>query len=445
MTKAVSGFRFQVSGLLMHSVFIALFVCSQYLSFSQASSPYSRFGLGYVHTSVFSANKAMGEVAAPYASGVNINFTNPASYASLTRTTIEIGMNVEGSKIRAGDSTYTANSANINHFAIALVPNPKHNNFAVCLGLLPYSHINYTFIQDYRDTSLGSFRQVYGGKGSLYQAYFGGAYKIKGFSFGANLGFLFGKLDYQKTITFADTLYAFSTRNVTNMNVKSFVYTIGLQYQKLIFHSTSAPDARTDIFMTVGAYGSGGMKMKAKVSNYWDRFTIDPNYGILIVDTAQATFNQKATINLPFNIGAGLMFGNERFWMIGTDFKFMNWQKYSSPLNNGGLKDSWRISFGGQITPKYDEVDKKKYFSRVQYRAGAYYGKSEINFNGNQLSEVGGTIGLGFPFKSVAHLNLTGDFGSRSASDRTAVRETYYRITFGFVLNDIWFIKRKFD
>lgn len=387
----------------------------------------------------------MGEVAAPYASGVNINFANPASYASLTRTTIEIGMDLDGGKIRTQDSNYSATTANINHFAVAFVPNPKHNNFAVSMGLLPYSHINYTFIQNFNDSALGSYRQVYTGKGSLYQAYIGGAYKVKGFSVGANVGFLFGKLDYQKTITFADTLYAYSTRNITSMNVKSFVYSIGVQYQKLIFHNTNDPDSRTDIFMTWGAYGSGGMKAQAKVSNYWERFIVDPTYGILPVDTAQSNFNQKSTVNLPFNLGAGVMFGNERFWMVGTDFKFTNWSKYSSPLNNANLKDSWRISFGGQITPKYDEVDKKKYFSRVQYRAGVYYGKSEINFNSNQLSEVGGTIGLGFPFKSVAHLNLTGDFGSRSGSDKTAISESYYRITFGFVLNDIWFIKRKFD
>lgn len=413
--------------------------------FSQASSPYSRYGLGYVHSSVFSANKGMGEVAAAYASGVNINFANPASYASLTRTTIEIGMDIDGAKIHAKDSNYTATNAGINHFAIAFVPNPKRNNFAFSLGLLPYSHINYTFIQNYNDSALGPFRQVYTGKGSLYQAYAGGAYKVKGFSIGANLGFLFGKLDYEKTITFPDSIYAYSTRNITSMNVKSFVYTVGVQYQRLIFHSSNEPDARTDIFMTVGAYGSGGMKMQAKLSNYWDRITIDPNYGVITIDTAQATFNQKATVNLPFNVAAGVMFGNERFWMIGTDFKFMNWKNYSSPLHNAGLNDSWRISFGGQITPKYDEVDKKKYFSRVQYRAGAYFGKSEINFNGKSLNEVGGTIGLGFPFKTVAHLNLTGDFGSRGGSDKTVLRENYYRITFGFVLNDIWFIKRKYD
>ena len=424
------------------------FVCSLvigHLSFSQASSPYSRYGLGYVHSPVFSANKGMGEVAAAYASSININFANPASYASLTRTTIEFGMNVDGSTIHAQDSNYKATSANINHFALAFVPTPKHNNFAISIGLLPYTHINYTFIQNFNDSALGPFREVYGGKGSLYQVYAGGAYKVKGFSIGANLGFLFGKLDYQKTITFPDTLYAYSTRNISSMNVKSFVYTVGVQYQRLIFHSSNEPDARTDIFMTLGAYGSGGMKMQAKLSNYWDRFTVDPTYGVITVDTAQASFNQKATVNLPFNIGTGVMFGNERFWMLGADFKFMNWAKYSSPLNNGGLGNSWRVSFGGQVTPKYDEVDKKKYLSRVQYRAGVYFGKSEINFNGNQLNEVGGTICLGFPFKSVAHLNLTGDFGSRGGSDKTVLRETYYRITFGFVLNDIWFIKRKFD
>ena len=229
------------------------------------------------------------------------------------------------------------------------------------------------------------------------------------------------------------------------MNVKSFIYSVGIQYQHLIFHSSNDPDARTDIFATVGVYGSGGMKMNAKLSNYWDRFTVDPTYGLITVDTAAANFNQKATVNLPFNVGAGVMFGNERYWMLGADFKFMNWKNYSSPLNNGNLSNSWRVNFGGQITPKYDEVDKKKYLSRVQYRAGFYIGKSEINFNKKQLNEVGGTFGFGFPFKNVAHLNLTADIGSRGGSDKTVIRENYYRITFGFVLNDIWFIKRKFD
>lgn len=445
--KERKAYSFKNTGYGFRLLLSLVLVVSAVSAFSQASSPYSRYGLGYINSSVFSANKAMGGVAAPYASLAFINYTNPASYASLSRTVIELGMNVEGANINVKDSTYKATQAGINHFAVAFAPNAysKRQGWGVSLGLLPFSTVNYTFVQNFNDSALGTFRQVYQGKGGLYQAYVGGAYKVKGFSVGANLGFLFGKIDYQKTITFPDTAYAFSTRNTSSMNVKSFVYSVGVQYQHIIYHNTDAPDPRTDIFVTAGAYGSGGMKMDAKVSNHWDRFIVDPTYGIITVDTTSANFNQKAKVNLPFNMGAGIMFGNERYWMLGTDFKFNNWSKYTSPLNNGGLSDSWRISFGAQITPKFDEADKKKYFSTVQYRAGVYYGKSEINYGGKQLSEVGGTVGLGFPFKKVAFLNVTGDFGTRGGNDAEAIRETYYRVTFGFALTDIWFIKRKYD
>ncbi len=444
--KSEFSYRLRVTGCRLSFLISWFFILGSLKSFSQAASPYSRYGLGYVRSTVFSANKAMGEIAAPYASSVNINFTNPASYASLTRTTIEIGANIDGVRITTSnsikDSTYKANSASINHFAIAFVPNPKKNSWAVSIGLLPYTNINYNFVQNFNDTTVGTFREIFSGKGSLYQAYAGGAYKVKGFSVGANAGFLFGKLDYQKTITFPDSVGAYGTRNITNMNVKSFVYNVGVQYQKRIYHNNNDPDIRNDIFVTVGAYGSGGMRMQAKLSNYWERFAVT-SFGVETIDTPQGNFNKKESITLPFNIGAGVMFGNERFWMLGTDFKFMNWKKYESPLNNGGLNDSWRLSFGAQITPKYD--DTRKFFNRVQYRLGGYYGKSEVNIKGASLTEAGGTVGFGFPFKSVARLNLTGDFGSRGGSDKSTIRETYYKFTVGIVLNDIWFIKRKFD
>src|SRR3954466_9401286 len=118
MRKTVDGSQFAVGRIIAAAFFLSSMVCSQW-SFSQAASPYSRYGLGYVRPTVFSANKGMGEVAAPYASSININFANPASYASLTRTTIEIGANFDGVGIRVKDSTYRASSASVNHFALA--------------------------------------------------------------------------------------------------------------------------------------------------------------------------------------------------------------------------------------------------------------------------------------------------------------------------------------
>ena len=76
---------------------------------------------------------------------------------------------------------------------------------------------------------------------------------------------------------------------------------------------------------------------------------------------------------------------------------------------------------------------------------GGYYGKEDLVFNSKQLNKAGGTIGLGLPLKNVAHINLAADFGSIGAADKALVKENYYRLTVGLVLNDIWFIKRKFD
>jgi hypothetical protein len=407
---------------------------------AQASSPYSRFGLGSIRSNVFSANRAMGDLSAPYYSAVHINYANPASYASLLRTTIEAGALLDGASITTRDSTYSALNGGVSHLAIAFVPKP--DKWAVTLGLVPVSNLSYTFIQNFNDTTLGSFREVFAGKGSTYNAYIGGAYKIKGFSIGTNLGYTFGKLDYQKTITFPDTVEAYITRNITNMNVRGFSYTLGVQYQNRIYHNTDQLDPRTDIYVTAGATVAGGIPLVSSTDNYWDRLNFNSSVGFTTVDTVLATFNTKGTIKMPMNFSGGIMFGNEKFWMIGTDFKYNTWSNFSSPLNNDQLSNSWKWSIGFQVIPRYDD---RKFFNKMQYRAGFYYGASEFSFRGQKLNELAGTVGLGVPFKNVARLNISGQFGIRGVADKSAIRETFYRLSFGLVLNDIWFIKRKYD
>ena len=120
--KSITSYRLNISGCRLQILLSWFLVLSSLTTFSQSASPYSRYGLGYVRSTVFSANKAMGEVAAPYASSVNINFTNPASYASLTRTTVELGANVDGVNIVTNDSTYKSTQGSISHFALAFAP-----------------------------------------------------------------------------------------------------------------------------------------------------------------------------------------------------------------------------------------------------------------------------------------------------------------------------------
>ncbi len=445
----VTGFKFlSANGGLRLFCFLIL-VSASFSALAQVESPYSRYGLGTLRSPVFSANKGMGYLAAPYNSIMNINAANPASYASLAFTTIEVGALIDGSNIVTNDSSYRAGAGNVNHFAIAFVPIPKKAAWAITIGLMPYSNVKYNFVKSYNDTLLGGYNQVFTGNGSLYHAFVGGAFKISGFSFGANLGYVFGKTEYQRIIAYSDSIQAYDTRNFTGLNMGGFYYTVGVQYQKLIRHKEDDVERRHDIWVTIGAYGSGGNKLNAAKSVFWDRLYYNSSGGGLLgYDTISAVFNEKSKINLPVNMGAGIMFGNEAFWQVGVDFKYANWQSFTTPLDNGGLANSWQVAFGAQILPKDGD---RNYFNRMNYRVGAYYGQSEITYQGSNLSEGGATFGLGFPFKPIlggklfGHLNVAGDFGTRGSSDKTAIRENYYRFTLGLVINNAWFIPRKFD
>ena len=243
-------------------------------------------------------------------------------------------------------------------------------------------------------------------------------------------------------MNFQIVLNSLDTRQFTNVNVKGLFYDFGLQYQLRLYHDRDDPDPRRDIFAYFGAYGSAGNNLYTKTSQYWDRYYYNTDTALTVQDTLQSTYNVKGRIKLPYNFGAGVMFGNERFWMIGADYKYQAWSQYTTPLDNGGLTNSWQISVGAQITPKYED---RSYMNNVQYRIGGYYGKTDIMINGINLSQEGATVSFGFPLRSIAHINFGGDFGSMGAADKSIIRVNYYRFSIGFVLNDSWFVKRKFD
>lgn len=439
---------------MLLAVFIGQLLVAHYSTvFAQASSPYSRYGLGFVRSNVFSANKGMGDISAPYFSGLHINAANPASYASLMRTTIEMGANFDGVNIKAAnDSVYKTGNGSVSHLAVAFVPKP--DRWAISAGLLPYTNINYNFVQSVNDSTVASYNDIYAGSGSLYQVYAGGAYKFKNrineqqdqFSIGANFGYIFGKLRYQKIITFPDSTDTYTSNFVSDLYANSFNYNIGIQYTRKIYHNESNPDERTDIYLTIGATANGGLKLNTRINDYWTRL----NYlstGISIIDTPSAQFNKKGKLNMPANFTGGVMVGNERFWMLGMDFKYSTWSNFQSPLYSGKLQDSWRLALGFQVTPSYLD---RKYYNRIQFRLGAYYGKSEVVYNNQQLNDVAGTFGLGFPFKlfkfTSTMFNVSGQVGSRGNNEPSAFKETYYRFTFGLVLNDAdWFRKRRYD
>jgi hypothetical protein len=421
--------------------------------FSQESNPYSRFGLGYQPQDAPTSTQSMGFISAGYSSASHINHANPASYADLGLTTFEVGVNANAVSIRTRDSIYNGVNGTVSHlaFGIPLI----RGSWGMSFGLLPYSFVNYSLANTTVDTS-----QVYSGKGSLYQAYLGMGYKIKDFSFGVNAGYVFGSIDYSLGYVFPDSIQAYNIQDLSTTRVYGFIYNLGVQYRHRIMKKTTQNTLKSDVFFTFGADGTTNVKLNSRSSSMWDRYTgTSPE---IVIDTPLNFADKVFKVSIPYNFTLGFTVGNENWWLVGADFKYTGWSQFSNSYegapstlgSNWSYGNSWRATAGVGVVPDFDS---HKFFSRIQYKVGGYYELNELEYHptiggaGTHLSDYGATLGFSIPilfsglYREAAHFHFSTDIGTFTPGVKSLITDTYYRFNFGFTLNNMWFIKRKFD
>ena len=79
---------------------------------------------------------------------------------------------------------------------------------------------------------------------------------------------------------------------------------------------------------------------------------------------------------------------------------------------------------------------------------GYYNEKTGIRVQQSSLKNRGITFGVGLPsfrLGPFSNANLGVTLGSRSTSNPNLVDENYWHVKLGFSLNDVWFIKRKYN
>lgn len=416
---------------------------------AQTFSPFSQFGLGTQRSTAFSSNKAMGGIAAGFADSRTINFTNPASYASLDYTVFSLGANVLGNVLSDSALITNASNGSVNHVAFAF-PVMK-NKWGMSIGLLPYTNMNYIFRENNSIDGI-NYENINSGGGSTYQFYLGNGFKFGKFSAGLNAALVFGQLDYTQQIAFADSLNYFNSIKHNEMVLKDVTFNVGLQYSTKISRLENEENDRIPIYLTAGVYGAPPIRLDAFLSEYNEATTTSILDGSPIpVDTAVgSSFGAYDRVMVPGYFGTGLTVGNEATWLVGLDFHYENWKNFSSPITNQNMVNDWKVKFGGQIIPKFDG---KRFGQRVEYRLGGHLGKSRINLANTALPDFGMSFGLGLPFKkrsqqeqrALSKLNLTFELGRLGQNTGNVLKQNYYQLTIGYSLSDVWFIKRKFD
>ncbi len=417
------------------------------------NSPFSRFGIGDLVDVNPIYLRQMGGTNASYADNYHINHVNPASLPFLRATSFDIGLAAKYRTLSDDANTTKGWSGKLEYLSLAFpLRNPLNEvfdrevrdlRFGMSFSLLPVSRVSYLISNDASDEELGEFSRDFRGSGGTYKVQWGNGVKYKHFYGGINLGYVFGKINYERNLEFED-LNTFDIRFSNNYSMRGFQYNIGLIYQLVLNEEKATDDSNVSIqAINFGVYGNSATSLSI---DYEELFINE--FGASFTGSVTDTLSFESGIQrsgmLPGQLGIGMTYFKGSSLSLSLNYVLTRWSQYENEANPETLSDTYKLSFGGFYRPN---VKSFKYRNRVFYRFGGYIGKDPISIDNNQLSTYGATMGFGLPFvyqRKISHINLGFEVGRRSVG--TILRETFVKLGVGLTFNDDeWFIKRKYN
>lgn len=436
-----------VSSIMLKRINVLAALCvgfSSLVSAQTVNSPYSRYGIGDLLPSQNILNRGMGGVAAAYWDPQTINYLNPASYAYFIsqRPVFDFGVELDNLTLRSTNPIRKfSNSSPIISYLNFGIPIKlfKKPIFGIAFGLRPVSRVNYRIFRTEllnSGTLNDSVTTLFEGSGGTQQAYFGTGVRLKDFSVGVNVGFLFGNKDYStRRVFLTDTVAYYKSNHETVASIGGFVVNGGAQYTAKLNKKS---------WLRFGLQGNLQTRVNSRRDLIRETFDYDANGGTFRIDSVFESKDVKGKISLPTSYTAGIIYDRLGKFMIGVDYTSSKWSQYEFFGEKDQLQDSWQVHIGTQIFPNPG----KNYFSNVAYRAGFSYGTDYVNV-GSELKTWNVSVGAGLPLRRSQYsnqstiINTALEIGQRG-NNSNLVKESFYKISIGLSLNDIWFIKRQY-
>jgi hypothetical protein len=400
------------------------------------SSPYSRFGLGKLNANSNTLIMSLGGSSYAVRNPLFVNPYNPASYTSFDTTSFvfDAALQAKMMTLSTNTNSYKVNDASLAYITMGF---PIFKWWKISLGLLPYSTVGYLIGSDSVIENLGNVRYGYTGSGGINKAYFGNGFKLSDhLSVGANFSYYFGTINRERTISYPDSSYYFSSKITHSAEIRNLVIDFGMQYYKTL---------KNGLTLTTGLVFTPQYNMSSTANNLAISFYHNYSSNLDITkDTVSFEHDLKGSVSLPMNIGAGFSVGRSNRWAAFADFQWQQWSKYTYYGESDLLKNSFRVSLGGQLKPS--PLDVGKYWKRVNYRAGMRFEQSNLQLRDKRLNEFGFSFGAGLPMKKTrSTLNLAFEVGTFGSTDNNLIKENFFRFSIGASLFEKWFLKRKYD
>lgn len=412
---------------------------------NMVSNPYSRFGHGSLFDLKSISGRAIGGAVTAYNNPFTVNNYNPATYSFLKPVVFDMGVEANSSSFNINKNKFSSNTFTISYLTFGI---PIGKNAGFSFGFRPTASMYYDAVDSANKPGIGNVLNVYNGKGAMNNAYLGVAYKIKGFSLGVNASYHFGNYRYTSAMENNDSLSVANTDFAQYNYINGFDWKIGALYQYII---------KEKYYVNIGAT----YKLNSTFNVTQDQYAMSYRYNVTnegrtIIDpidtlTHLSYKDRKGTLELPSEFSAGIHVGKSAEWNVGIDYVHSNYGNYAYLGNSFNIATATqRFSIGAEFTPNVN-AEKNRFINQAILKGGIYYGNDYIAINNKALDFRGATFGASFPVRSnlgyrqMGTLNIAFDIGRLGNLADHNVQNNYFKFNIGFTINDIWFIKRKFD
>ena len=418
----------------MKYIYLIIFLAGSPFIFAQSntSSPYSIGGLGEIAFKGNAINRLMGGLDI-VSDSLHANLNNPASLGDLKLVTYSLGLNYKSTKLSSSASNETVTSASIDYLVVA-IPTKK---FTFGFGILPATSVGYRLQSVIEGDDINNVVNRNEGFGGLNQTFLSIGFKFFEFlNFGVSANYNFGKITNE------------SSRQEQNIDFGSFfTKTSSLAGFNYRFATQLKIPLTSKVRLDAMAYYVPNNSLTAtNESVYFTRSVTTQDLGDFEnVDLAAINLDET-TISLGNQYSFGLGITKDKKWFVGGQYSRRNSADYVNnfiSLDNITYANGSRLSFGGFYLPDYSSIT--SYWKRIVYRAGVRFEDTGVLFNNQPLKETGISFGVSLPMAGFSNANIGFEFGKRGSQDNGLIQESYWNLIVGLSLNDIWFIKRKFN
>tara|TARA_B100001250_G_C19765966_1_gene774762 strand:- start:295 stop:1560 length:1266 start_codon:yes stop_codon:yes gene_type:complete len=397
------------------------------------SSPYSRFGLGDLQQSVFPEFNAFGGASAALSDSKTLNPNNPATYTFFATNSflLSTGGRHQTTEIQNATAQQTVNNNSFSHLVLGF---PLGRKIGASFGMIPFSSTGYEMSTNLVDDD-PSHKVIanYYGDGGISKLYFGGAFELSNdLSVGINASYLFGGLNRRKQLVYNDESFL-NSRSNSKINLRGYYYELGILYKK---------ELNEDDKFSIGITANNKSLIRAKKTELVESFEFS---GLL--EIPKDTFVNSTDwgdITLPQYITVGFSYNKDKRWLFVADYSIQNWAEYRVFKESDNLVNSIQLCGGVQYTPEHNSIT--KYYKRMNYRIGASYSNTPLQFEDNQLKEMSVSFGFGIPVKkSRTKYDFSCTLGQRGTTENNLIKEQFVRLGLSISYDGFWFEKRKYD